>query len=142
MPYCTLAQLTDRYGAAMLRQLTDRATPPAGAVDEAVVNRAIADTDATIDGYLAGRYVLPLTEVPVLLADLALAIAIYKLHVTAVTEKIAEDYTGALRMLREIASGTVRLNVAGIEPVGNQASGVRATDREREVTAENMRGFV
>src|ERR1044072_8542769 len=97
MPYCTLAQLTDRYGAVMLRQLTDRSTPPAGAIVQSVIDRALADTDAAIDGYLAGRYVLPLADVPTLLAGLAQAIAIYNLHVTAVPEKIQKGYDDAMR---------------------------------------------
>lgn len=142
MSYCTLAQLTDRYGDKLLRTLTDRATPPAGSIDAAVVDRALADTDAAIDGYLAGRYVLPLTDVPTLLADLAQMIAIYKLHLTSASEKIKNDYDAAMRTLREIASGTVRLSVGGIEPAANSATGVRATDRAREITPENMKGFV
>jgi phage gp36-like protein len=142
MTYCTLAQLTDRYGEAKLRQLTDRATPPAGTIDATVVDRALADADAAIDGYLAGRYVLPLAEVPMLLADLAQAIAIYKLHSTSVTEKIKDDYDAAMRTLREIANGTVRLGVAGIEPAASNATGVRTTDRARELTPNNMKGFI
>ena len=55
MTYATLDQLTDRYTERLLRQLTDRAAPPAGAIDAEVVDRALADTDAVIDGYLAGR---------------------------------------------------------------------------------------
>ena len=73
--YATLDQLTERFGERMLVQLTDRASPPAGTVDADVVARALADTAAVIDGYLAGRYVLPLAQTPPLLADLALAIA-------------------------------------------------------------------
>jgi phage gp36-like protein len=142
MPYCTQQQLTDRYGEKLLRQLTDRATPPAGAIDATVVGRALADTDALIDGYLKGRYVLPLATTPALLAYVAQAIAIYQLHVTAVPEKIKDDYDGAIATLRAIASGTVRLDVAGVEPEGSNSSGVRASDRPRDLTPDNLRGFV
>ena len=76
MSYATIAQMTERYSAAMLIALTDRAEVPTGAVDEAVVTRALAEADAMIDGYLAGRYALPLTSTPPLLTDIAQAIAI------------------------------------------------------------------
>lgn len=142
MTYCTLDQLTERYGEKMLRQLTDRATPPAGAIDAAVVDRALADTDASIDGYLAGRYQLPLGATPALLADLAQTIAIYKLHGQTVAQKVADDYAQALKMLGLIAAGVVRLGVAGIEPPASGASGVRTNDRERDITPDNLRGFI
>lgn len=142
MPYITLDQLTDRYGERLLIQITDRAAPPAGTVDTAVVNRALADTDAVIDGYLAGRYALPLAEVPPLLTDLGQAIAIYKLHMFEPDPKIAQDYKDALASLDRIAKGVIRLPVTGIEPESSGASGVVTIDREREFTPENLTGFI
>jgi len=142
MTYATLALLTDRYGERMLLQLTDRATPPAGTIDGQIVAQALTDTDAVIDGYISGRYALPLAEVPPLLADLALAIAIYKLHVFAPDPKIRDDYTDALRTLDKIAGGAVRLPLAGVEPTSSGAAGVEIIDRERDFTPENLRGFI
>ena len=89
MPYTDLAKLTARFGDQLLLDLADR--DGSGAVDAGVVDGAIADTDAVIDGYLAGRYKLPLATTPPLLADLAAAIAIYKLHTYEPDTKIAED---------------------------------------------------
>lgn len=142
MTYASLGQLTERFGERMLLQLTDRSRPPAGAIDTGVVDRALADTDAVIDGYVAGRYALPLSEVPPLLVDLALVIAIYKLHPAAPEQKIKDDYEFALKSLGQIASGTIRLPAQGIEPVSSGASGVVAIDRARDFTPENLRGFI
>jgi len=142
MSYTSLSQLTDRFGEQMLLGLTDRAAPPSGVIDAAVVNRALADTDAVIDGYLAGRYVLPLAEVPPLVADLSQAIAIYKLHVYEPDKKIGEDYRDAMAMLDRIGKGVVRLPVEGVEPAGSQAAGVEAIDRARPLTPETMTGFI
>ena len=142
MSYATLEQLTTRFGEALLLQLTDRAQPPAGAIDADVVARALADTDAAIDGYLAGRYALPLAETPALLVPIALAIAIYRLHPYSAEDKIADDYKMAIADLERIAKGTIRLPVAGIEPQGSAASGVVTIDRERDFTPENMRGLI
>ncbi|MEY9358955.1 phage gp36-like protein [Bradyrhizobium yuanmingense] len=142
MTYATQAELVERFGETMLIDLTDRADPPAGAIDAGVVADALTDTDAMIDGYLLGRYLLPLAATPTLLKDLAKAIAIYKLHRDAVSDKIRSDYEDALKTLRLIASGDIRLNVAGVEPASSGANGVRTTDRPRDFTPDNLKGFI
>lgn len=142
MTYATLEQLTERYGERMLLDLTDRNRVATGVIDAGVVDRALNDTDAVIDGYVAGRYALPLSEVPPLLVDLAQIIAIYKLHSSSVPAKIKDDYDYALKSLIQIANGTIRLPAQGIEPASSGAAGVVAIDRERDFTPENLRGFI
>jgi len=142
--YATLDQLTERFGEQLLVQLTDRARPSAGEIDAAVVERTLVDTDSVIDGYLATRYRLPIEgEAPQLLVDLALVIAIYKLHPYQPDQKIADDYKDALRQLRDISSGVIRLvGVAGTEPQGSGAGGVQFSDRPRDLTPDNLKGFI
>ena len=142
LAYTTLSQLTDRFGAALLIALTDRGPVATGLVVQAPVDRAIADTAAVIDGYLAARYALPLVTVPALVGDLAQVIAIYKLHPYAPDPKIDADYKEAMRTLREIATGSVRIPVAGLDPVGTGTSGAMITDRERPLTEATMKGFI
>lgn len=142
MTYATLQNLTDRYGARTLVALSDRGEVATGVVDADVVARALADTDAQIDGYLATRYALPLAQVPALVADLAQAIAIWKLHPYDPDAKIRRDYDDALRALRDIAEGRIRLDLAGSEPEGSGAGGVTITDRERPLSADNLKGFI
>jgi len=142
MTYATLDQLTDRYGEQMLVLLTDRGAVATGTIDADVIARALTDADAMIDGFLKGRYVLPLAETPPLLSDLAQMIAVWKLHRHAPDEKIEKDYKEAMAILDRIGSGKVRLPVAGIEPAAAPSSGVRLTDRERPLTAENLKGFI
>src|SRR5437868_4878285 len=105
MTYASQSDLVERFGEPMLLDLTDRASPPAGVIDADVVTRGLEDADAMIDGYLLGRYLLPLATTPPLLLDLALVIAIYKLHHDTVSDKIRSDYTDALKTLDKIASG-------------------------------------
>jgi phage gp36-like protein len=142
MTYATQQQLIDRFGAQTLLQLTDRADPPLGAIDAVQVGRALTDTDAVINGYVGVRYRLPLDPVPELVTDLALSIAIYKLHVFAPDPKVKDDYDQALRTLRDISSGTVRLDAAGIASPSSGAEGVQFTDRERPLSPESMTGFI
>lgn len=142
MAYTTLQQLVARYGERLLLQVADRADPPAGSIDTGIVDQVLADTDAVIDGYLAGRYVLPLSAMPPQLASIAQSIAIYKLHAFSPEAKIEKEYDGAIADLVRIANGTIRLAVAGIEPTSSNASGVVAIDRDRDLTPENMTGFI
>lgn len=142
MTYATLTDLIDRYGEAMLIGLTDRGAAPTGAVVTSVVDAALADADAVIDGYLLTRYALPLSTVPDLIVTLAEAIAIYTLHTYEPDPKITKDYEAAIRSLRDISGGVIRLQVAGSEPADVGGTGVQITDRERPLTAENMKGFI
>lgn len=142
MTYATLQNLTDRYGARTLVALTDRGEVATGVVDADVVARALADTDAQIDGYLATRYALPLAAVPALVSDLAQVIAIWKLHPYDPDAKIRKDYDDALRVLRDIADGRARLDVGGVEPQGGGSGGVTITDRERPLSETNLKGFI
>lgn len=142
MPYTSLDRLARRFGATMLVQLTDRGDVSTGVVDVATVDDALADTDAVINASLGIRYRLPLTDVPALVADLALSIAIYKLHIARADDKIERDYDQALKDLRELAAGTKALDVAGIEPEASGAGGVITSDRERVFTNDSLRGFI
>lgn len=140
MSYTTLAALVGRYGEPLLTQATDRDN--SGQIDEAVVAQQIANAAAVIDASLAVRYRLPLVTVPAIVAELALAIAIYKLHVFSPDQKIKDEYDQALRDLRDLADGRKKLDVAGLEPATSGAGGVIATDRPRPLTPETMTGFI
>lgn len=142
MTYATLGQLTDQYGAHMLVLLTDRGDVATGEIDAEVVARALEDADALIDGFLKDRYALPLAEIPVLLSKIARRIAIWELHRQKPDEKIETDYKDALATLDRIGSGKIRLSIAGVEPEGVKATGVRVSDRVRPLTVDNLKGFV
>jgi phage gp36-like protein len=84
-----------------------------------------------------------LSATPPFLNDLAQAIAIWKLHLSEPDPKITKDYDQALRALRDVASGALRIpGAAGVEPAATGGSGARITDRDRPLTAENMKGFI
>lgn len=143
MTYATQTGLTQRYGEAMLIALSDRADVPTGLIDAEVVARALAEADALIDGYLAGRYALPLSAVPPVLTQIAEALAIYSLHVTEPEAKIRADHDAAIRRLAEIAKGVIVLkDAAGVEPAAPGTAGVQITDRERAFTPDSMTGFI
>ncbi|MFC3179457.1 gp436 family protein [Cypionkella sinensis] len=134
MTYATQQQMATRFGEAQLVLLTDRASVATGVIDAAVMARALSDADAVIDGYLGARYTLPLAEIPPLITDLAQVIAYWKLHISEPDAKTRTDYEQAVKMLKDIANGTIRIPAAGIEPATSGASGVMTTDRDRPFT--------
>lgn len=121
MPYATLQHLVERFGEDELIRLSDRAG--SGAIDAGVVDGKLADADAEIDGYLAGRYTLPLATVPVALRRIGCDIARYHLYDDRVTEAVQKRYDDAIKFLRMVAKGEVQLGVdtGGEEPVVSAA---------------------
>ncbi len=143
MPYASQQDLIDRAGLAVILMLTDRGAQPAEQIDAAIMARALADADAVINGYLAAKYTLPLTAVPGLIRDLAITVTLYKLHTSDPEAKVKADYDAAMRQLRDVASGMIRLpDAAGLEPATQTGNGVMTNDRERPFTPDNLKGFI
>ncbi|MDP3876013.1 MAG: DUF1320 domain-containing protein [Methylobacter sp.] len=106
MPYCTKQNLIDRFGEAELIQRTDRAGTDA--IDDEVLNEAISDADAEIDGYLTA-YPLPLTTVPANLERMACDMARYYLFGDGMIEQVKVRYDNAIKYLNLVAKGVVLL---------------------------------
>ena len=111
MPYAILADLVGRFGEGELIEQTDRTTGTN--VDAAVGGRELAYASATIDGYLASRYVLPLPEpLPDLLTGVCCDLARYALTTDAAPGIVRDPYRDALARLRDIATGALKLDAA------------------------------
>lgn len=136
MTYATAQDLTDRFGATELIELTDRANT--GAIDTTVLGRALADADAEINGYLASRYTLPLASVPPVLVAKASDMARYYLYDVRVTEAVKARYDDAVKYLQSLPKGLVSL---GLDPVNvpvADAGGVQIQANARVLTADNL----
>lgn len=109
MPYATVADLQDRLGEARLVQLTDLQSPPLGLVDQAVASKALDDAAAEIDGYLVGRYALPLATVPQVLRVHALTLAHARLLGERASEIDRDEVKAAREFLDRVAQGRINL---------------------------------
>lgn len=107
MGYATQADLEARYGAQEILQLSDRDN--SGAADTGVIDRALADADAEINGYLASRYAVPVSPVPEILQRLACQIARYHLFTLGRPDDVTNDYKVAVRILSDISKGVITL---------------------------------
>lgn len=111
MPYATRADMLVRYGDTELRQLSDISTPRAGVIVDAVLDRALIDASAWIDGHLVGRYTLPIVDasaLPKLNLDCA-AEARYLLMTTQVDEATQKAHDERAAFYRAVAKGDIAL---------------------------------
>lgn len=110
MPYASAADMTTRYGADELRQLTDRALPALGAIDDAVLQRALTDADGVIDRHIGARYAVPLAApYSADLVRVACDIARCELYDLAAPEAVKDRQHDALKWLADVAAGRLPL---------------------------------
>jgi len=125
MVYATPDDLVARFGAAELLERTD--LHGTGEFDAVTVGRALDDSAALIDGYLASRYPLPLAQVPALLVALCCDLARYALCADAAPDLVKDRRNDAIGQLRDIAAGRVRLAVG--QPEAAAPAGLAAVVR-------------
>lgn len=108
MAYATQTDITDLYGADAL-YVADRNRD--GAVDTVAVDRALVSASGEIDSFLAVRYQLPLHEVPGVLVQFCVDIAVYRLALSAdvLSEEHRRRYEDTLGHLKLIAAGKAAL---------------------------------
>jgi len=131
MSYASLPLLQERFGLDELIQRSDKYLPYTGAVVTSVIDRAVADADAEIDGFVGSRYTLPLPEpVPPVLVPIACDIARYRLYDDAVPVIVRQRYEDAIARLRDIAAGRLSLGIDPAPAASSQGSvAVRAPAR-------------
>lgn len=116
MTYATQQDMIDRYGSARLASLTDIESPAVGGIRAAMLAAKLADADAEIDGYLVGRYAVPLTTFPAILKVHACSIAWYRLLGSVVDEPARRDYEDAVAYLVQVAKGAISIMAPSAAP--------------------------
>ena len=113
MPYCTLNDIKDQIPEANIIQLTD--DEGLDEVNQERVDKAISVAGSVIDGYLRGRYSLPLENVPELIKTIAIDIAVYKLYERRLElempETMVNRYKNAVKTLEQIQKGIIKLGI-------------------------------
>ncbi|OOS02193.1 hypothetical protein B0186_00495 [Canicola haemoglobinophilus] len=107
--YATQDSLIKRYTADVLLSV---AMTKERTLDEAKVQEALEDASQTIDSYLAGRYSLPLRQVPAVLERHCCYIARYFLEKNRATNQSRQDYEDSIRYLEKVAAGTISLGIS------------------------------
>ena len=111
MDYCTIEDIETQTSPPTLIQLTS--DDGQEEVDRVVAQEAILYSSTLIDGYLRGRYTLPLDTHFPLLRILAIDLSIYRLYTrrmrNEMPEVIEDNYKNAIATLRDIQKGVITL---------------------------------
>lgn len=112
MTYCNLNDIEIQIGTNSLIQLTNDDCNQQ-TVDTVVVEEALIYSSTLIDGYLRGKYSLPLNTHFPLLRVVAIDLSIYRLYsrriYTDIPETISENYRNAIRTLEQLKKGVITL---------------------------------
>src|ERR1035441_476432 len=144
MSYATPQDIINRYPNRDLVQLTNE-DPTITTINTAALQQALDDASAEIDGYLGGRFTLPLTDVPEVLQRLACDVAIYRLQSLRPIHDLADArrrYDDAIAMLTKVASGAMTLGIGADGHETSIAQGAeRAAGPVRVFNRKSMKGF-
>ena len=130
--YTTPEILIDKYGNQLLINITIK--EPDGTETEpdlTVISREIGRVDGIIDGYLRGRYTLPLAEIPTELAGYAEDMAIARIYgcmpERTIPEDVKDNSKAAITWLKDVQKGLATLSVATLPPAATGSGEAGAT---------------
>ena len=133
MPYSLKADIQKEISDEELIGLTDDEN--AGIINDARVTAAIAKADGIIDSYCGQVATVPFTDVPPVIKEHSITIAIYFLfgRRSAVPEIRKDNYKDAIAHLKDISTGKASLPIAGEETGVDEVSASR-TEEDRTFT--------
>ncbi|WP_330925246.1 DUF1320 domain-containing protein [Candidatus Sororendozoicomonas aggregata] len=143
MAYITRQDLEERIGESELIVLSDR--EGTGAVNTAVVDKAISDATDEINMHLGTRYQLPLAEVPATIKRLAVNIALYWLSDSdaTISDLVNERYESSVKTLKALASGAMTLGLPTLQkPAETTAGDVQLVGDGRITSRKTLGGVI
>ena len=119
--YITLADIKKAMAEATLIQLSND-DPTATTVDLEVVEEVITNACELVDGYLHGRYTLPLVPVPTVINGLCVDLAKHSLYKRRpegnnIPDMVIDGYKNAIKLLESIQIGKLHLGVKGLPEI-------------------------
>lgn len=135
MAYCIVDDIKQAITEQELINLTDETS--SGQIVTAIVQAAIDSTASLIDGYLRGEYEVPYTgEDTPILKQINVDLTVYELYTRrnyqATSEAIMTRYNNAIKRLKDLEAGTVRLRTQVTTIIGT----VHIEGPDREYTEE------
>ena len=110
--YCTSEDIEKQISKHTLIQLTND-NPDQETVDTVVCEEALIYSSTLIDGYLRGKYTLPLNNHFPLLRIIAIDLSIYRLYsrriYTDIPETVSFAYKNAIKTLEDLKKGIITL---------------------------------
>ncbi|MGK4302776.1 gp436 family protein [Shewanella xiamenensis] len=141
--YATPGNMLSRFGEQDLTLLTEREDSVPGEINLALLEQALSDASAEIDGYIAGRYVLPLTTVPAVLERNCCDIARYFLYGDKAPEQVEKRYTAVVKFLTAVSKGDISLGLADTGETADQSELVISIESAGSVFGrKSAKGFI
>lgn len=141
--YATVADMISRFGEPQIVRLSRPDERDATAPDAVKVGTALADATALINGYIRGRYFVPVANPPKDIVRAACILARYDLAQSErsdPSEEMAKGRKDVIAWLENISRELVHLDLPAAAPAGPAVgSGPRMSDRERIMTLESLR---
>ena len=132
MAYCTPTDIELQVGTAILVQLTND-NPEQNTIDQAVCEEVLIYSSTLIDGYLRGKYHLPLSSHYPLLRIIAIDLSIYRLYsrriYTEIPETVLNAYKNAIKTLEDLKKAYEYYTLA--YNLGNSWAANKLGERER-----------
>ncbi|WP_413207977.1 gp436 family protein [Rhodospirillum sp. A1_3_36] len=110
MAYAAKMDMVLAFGQVEMVQITDIEEPYTNAINDARLSAALDEAASAADGYLRGRYRLPISPVPTDLRRRVCDIARFLLHDDGTPETVKDRYDRAMKWLHDIADGKVTLD--------------------------------
>ena len=151
MAYCTGAEVLDMLKEDMLNVIIgdnyiENEDERIQAITP-IVEQAIADADAEIDGYLAKRYKVPFEKTPQVINKFAKDIALYNMvSRKGVDENDREKtyltrYNAAIAFLTKVAEGRISIGVSENNTEDAARIGFSMSNSPRLFSRGNMKGW-
>ena len=137
--YATLDDMLVRFGERELIELSD--PEEQATLNEATVATALRDASDLIDGYVAGRYRVPLVPVPAPVRRWCVDIARFYLDTLRTNEAVRQAYDDALAGLKDVARGAVVFQTEGASMPESGTVQVADGGAWRIFTQDSLRGF-
>lgn len=134
MFYCTAEDIEIQLGKEPLIQLTNDNCEQ-DTIDTVVCEEAILYSSTLIDGYLRGRYNLPLNTQFPLLRVVAMDLSIYRLYsrriMTEIPEVVCDAYKNAIKTLENLQKGIITLETQDNQTLQNGQYRTNKTELDR-----------
>lgn len=110
-----------------------------------IIAQAMVDADGEIDGYLAKRYPVPLTQIPQMITKLSKDIAVYNIFSRVGIDESGPDknylnrYQAAIKFLQLVSTGQVEIGISTTQAAAT--TGFAAHSSHRLFSRDSLKGM-
>lgn len=141
--YASVANMVERFGNTEMIRLSMPEDRETETLDPAKIEVALIDATALIDGYLRGRYKVPLATVPMDVVRAACILARYDLakgERVEPTEQMRLERKEVILWLENIAKGLITIEAVAAGSFG-KSNGPRFSGRPATFSDQSLKGW-